>query len=56
MKKSKAGAKKKSYDAKKHRVLLFVEGYKIKEHGGVEALKKCLYETINGSTEPIPET
>jgi len=46
MKKSKAGAKKKPYELKKHRVLLFVEGYKIKIHGGQAALKKHLYESI----------
>ena len=45
-KKSKAGAKKKPYELKKHRVLLFVEGYKIKIHGGQAALKKHLYESI----------
>lgn len=43
-KKSRAGAKKKSYEAKKHRVLIFVEGLKIKNRGGLEAMKKHLYE------------
>jgi len=46
MKKSKAGAKKKSYDDKKHRILLFVEGRKIKAAGGEDNLKKHLYQSI----------
>ena len=46
LKKSKAGAKKKPYELKKHRVLLFVEGYKIVSYGGQEGLKNHLYQSI----------
>lgn len=42
-KKSKAGARKKNYAQKKHRLVIFIEGYKIKAKGGKEKMKQHLY-------------
>lgn len=44
-KKSKAGARKKDYAQKKHRLVVFVEGHKITARGGEDAMKKHLYES-----------
>lgn len=43
-KKSKAGAKPKPYELKKHPVTLFIEGQKIINRGGIDAMKKHLIE------------
>lgn len=43
-KKSKAGARKKDYAQKKHRLVIFIEGYKITAKGGEEKMKQHLYE------------
>ena len=42
-KKSNAGAKKKTYEQKKHAVTVFIEGFKITKRGGLDAMKKHLY-------------